>query len=308
MWRVHQLKNSAKSVSASRRTDIPALYGQWFLQRLEAGEAEYRTAFGKRRFRASLRPEDVTHLNFWSKWPRPFFPALERTLALDFPVLWNVTITGLGGSAVEPRVPNADRVVQATQELARMVPPTAIQWRYDPIFVSRRYPAAHHIAMFSRLAEQLADHVDRVAVSFPELYGRRVVPDLRRYEGEEDDARKTLSLDEQAELLAQLEAIAQEHGMAFTLCCQPQLTELLGCPTSGCNDWAWACRAWPILTMHRRLNKKPSRPGCDCSDEVDIGVYDTCTLWCRYSYGSCNMATADANRRSHDSAGACLLP
>ena len=308
MWKVYQLKDTARSVSASRRTDIPALYAEWFLRRLEAGEAEYRTAFGNKRFPASLKPEDVTHFNFWSKWPKPFFPVLQRTLELGFPVLWNVTITGLGGTPVEPRVPAADRVVRATQELATMVPPAAIQWRYDPIFVTSRYPPAHHVATFRRLADRLGGHVDRVAVSFPELYGKRVVPDLRRYAEQEGDWVPTLSLAERADLLGQLEAIAHEFGIGFTLCCQPQLTELLGCPTAGCNDWAWACRAWPVLGTHRRLKKKPSRPGCDCSAEVDIGVYDSCTLGCRYSYGSRNMATADANRRLHDVAGACLLP
>jgi hypothetical protein len=140
MWNVRNLRRSAVGVSASRRTDIPALFSAWFAARLAAGVVEYIPAGPPRRVTRSILPEDVTHFNFWSKWPRPFFGVLDRVLTMGYPVLWNVTITGLGGSPVEPRVPDTEKAVAALLELSTLVPPAAIQWRYDPIFVSQTVP------------------------------------------------------------------------------------------------------------------------------------------------------------------------
>ena len=56
------------------------------------------------------------------------------------------------------------------------------------------------------------------------------------------------------------------------------------------------------------LRNKPTRPDCVCSQEFDIGVYDTCVFGCRYSYGSCNLACARLNFAKHDPAHPCLIP
>ena len=214
-WSFDKLSQTAVGRSVSRRTDVPALYGEWLLERMKAGFAQYEPAGPPRRIRCSLRPEDVTHFNFWSKWPRPFFPVLGRLLDAGYPALWNVTITGLGATAVEPGVPPAANAVKAVVDLSRVVGHNAIQWRYDPIFVSAAYPAAHHIAAFSRLAGELAGHVDRVAVSFLIPFSRRVAPNLRKYEPASGDRVVALPPAAQLDLLGALRQSAAVAARAF---------------------------------------------------------------------------------------------
>ncbi len=307
-WSARDLAPTAVGVSASRRTDIPALYGAWLAGRLEAGRVEYVPAGPPRRIERSLRPEDVTHFTFWSKWPRPFFPTLGRLLEAGYPVLWNVTITGLGGTAVEPSVPPPERAVAAVGELSRLVGPGAIVWRYDPVFVSERFGPAHHERTFAALAGALAGRVDRVAISFVEPYARRVAPDLRRYGRETGDAPGEPSDGERLALAARLGELAAEAGVPLTVCCEPELGAALGCEPTGCNRFAWACRVYPDLARHRALRDRPTRAGCACSREVDIGVYDTCTLGCRYCYATRDRDAARRARGRHDPAGACLAP
>jgi hypothetical protein len=307
-WSVEKLSPGAVGVSASRRTDIPALFSRWFGRRLEEGFAEYVPLGPPRRVRRSLRPEDVTHFNFWTKWPRPFFPVLDRVLEIGYPVLWNVTVTGLGGTEVEPHVPSAARVVASISELSRRVSPSAIVWRYDPIFVSAHYGRAHHREIFRRLAAALAGQVDRVAVSFVTLYKRQVEPDLRAYEQGSGDRLETLALEAQIELGEELRGIAREAGLPLTVCCNPELRRAIGGSRSGCNSFDWARRAYPDLERHPRLKDRPTRGDCGCSLEVDIGVYDTCVLGCRYSYASCNLDKARRNFVRHDPKAACLIP
>ena len=307
-WSIDNLKPSAVSVSASRRTDIPTFFGQWFARRLEEGFADYIPAGPPRRVRRSLRPEDVTHFNFWTKWPRPFFPTLDKVLAAGFPVLWNVTITGLGGTGVEPHVPATERAVESLLELSRMVPAKAILWRYDPVFISERYPLDHHIRAFTDLTERLQGKVDRVACSFITEYGRRVKPDLKRYQSETSDAIPELPFSEKTEIMGRLREISEAAGIPFTLCCQPELQQALACQPTGCNSWSWACRVYPELKLRKPLKNQPCREGCACSKEIDIGCYDTCALGCRYSYGSCNTARARENLKRHDPESACIIP
>lgn len=307
-WSASELDPKAKAVSASRRTDIPALFAPWFARRFEQGFAEYVPLGPPRRIRCSLRPEMVTHFNFWTKWPRPFVPVLEQVLSAGYPVLWNVTITGLGATAVEPHVPAAPKVLNATAELAKLVSPAAICWRYDPVFLSKRYDEVYHEEAFLRLAERLTGSVDRVVISFVTRYKRQVEPDLRAYQGQHADVLADPSIQQQVEVAGRLARIAAQMGIELTVCCDPQVREAIGCEPAGCNSYDWALRVYPQLSAHRRLRKKPCRADCACSEEVDIGVYDTCVLGCRYSYGSCSVERARQRFSSHDPQGACLLP
>jgi hypothetical protein len=150
--------------------------------------------------------------------------------------------------------------------------------------------------------------VDRVATSFVTLYERRVKPDLLRYQREFGDRPGDPSLAQKLELLSRLREIAEAAAIPLTLCCQPELREALGCQPSACNGWSWACRAYPQLAQLPPLRSRPTRADCACSQEVDIGVYDTCTLGCRYSYGSIDRRTARRNFSRHDPAAPCLVP
>lgn len=306
-WRVGALLPEAKAISVSRRTDVPAFFTSWFLQRLEEGFAEYLPPRSGRK-RISLAPEMVTHIDVWTKWPKPFTRALDRLQELGYPVLFNVTLTGLGGTPVEPRVPAPPRVLEAIQELSERLSPTAIQWRFDPIFVSERYPVERHLRMFGELAGALGGHVDRVATSFIERYSQQVEPDLRAYEVASGDRLLSLSEAEKLDLLARMQEIAAAAGIPLVLCCQPDLQRASGLPRSGCNSWAWALRAYPELQAFRRLRARATRKGCACSEETDIGFYDTCPFGCRYCYASRNHDVARTRQRRHDPSAPAILP
>jgi hypothetical protein len=251
----------------------------------------------------------VTHFVFWTKNPEPFFPVLRQVLEIGYPVLWNVTVTGLGGTPVEQQVPTLDRVVASIRELAKMVPPEAITWRYDPVFVSQLYGEDHHVETFTRLAGELAGQMDRISISFlGACYPRRVQPDLRRYEGETGDRVGVVPPDQQVELTTRLHSVAAAAGLELTLCCSPELQQATGYASTGCNSFGWATRVYPMLQKARALRNRPTRTGCLCSQESDIGCYDTCIHGCRYCYGSVSRDAALPNYRKHDPRDPCIIP
>jgi hypothetical protein len=308
-WAVEKLSKTANSVGFSRRTDGPAFYPTWFSNRLDAGYADYMTAWSRQRYRCSLLPENVTHFVFWTKNPTPFLPVLEKVLEIGFPVLWHCTVTGLGGTPVEPHVPSAKAVVASVRKLSQMVPPSAIMWRYDPIVVSDLHGQDFHVETFTHLAGELAGHVDRIAVSFlGSCYARQVQPDLKRYEDETGDQVGVVPIAQQVDLASKLHGIAQAAGLQLTLCCSPELQKETGYAATGCNSFSWARRVYPALEKAKLLKSKPTREGCECDDERDIGVFDSCIHGCRYSYGSKSYADALANFKKHDPLGPCIIP
>jgi hypothetical protein len=298
--------NGGRKEPIIMRWTVDALFSRWFERRLEEGFVEYIPAGPPRRVRRSIAPADVTHFAFWSRWPRPFFRTLDRVLQIGYPVLWNVTITGLGGTEVEPHVPSTEKAIASVIDLSHIVPAATIQWRYDPLFLSEHFDARHHLDAFTRIAEVLSGHVDRVTTSPVEVFARRVKPDLFKYEQETGDRLVTSGAI--LELVHRLREIADAAGIPFTLCCAPVLRAAIGCEPAGCNSWAWATRVYPQLRQHRPLRDQPTRPDCACSKEFDVGAYDTCTLGCRYSYGSCDLNHARLNFAKHDSGAACLIP
>jgi len=66
-------------VSVSRRTDIPAFYAEWFLNRVREGFVLVRHPFRPRQIeRVSLSPKDVDALVFWTRNADPLIPYLDE--------------------------------------------------------------------------------------------------------------------------------------------------------------------------------------------------------------------------------------
>jgi hypothetical protein len=70
------MKSGSKIISASRRTDIPALYAEWFINRIKAGYCLVPNPYNRKQVsRVSLAPNDVAAIVFWTRNPRPLFPS-----------------------------------------------------------------------------------------------------------------------------------------------------------------------------------------------------------------------------------------
>ena len=66
-------------ISASRRTDIPAFYADWFINRLNAGYCLVKNPFNPAQIkRISLLPEDVDGIVLWTKNAAPLLPEISR--------------------------------------------------------------------------------------------------------------------------------------------------------------------------------------------------------------------------------------
>lgn len=293
-------------VSASYRTDIPAFYGRWFLNRFRAGWAKAVNPYGRQVSTIPLRA-GVDGFVFWTRNPGPFLEVLEEIRRAGMPFAVHCTATGYP-RALESSVIEAERSVALMALLAERFGKRVVVWRYDPILITSLTPLDWHEANFAGLARRLEGVTDEVSVSFANIYrktARNLAAAARAHhfswEDPADEAKTAL--------LRRLAVIAAGHGIRLTLCSQSGLlTE--GVEASACVD---ARRLEAVAAgwgLDRRIaaKVKGNRPGCLCFESRDIGEYDTCPHGCSYCYAVNTRALAKRRFAEHDPNSEFLLP
>ena len=288
-------------ISASRRTDIPAFYTPWLLNRLRAGYCEWANPFGGKVSRVSLRAEDCIALVFWTRNPAPLLPHLAALREDGYRCYVHFTLTGYP-RALEPYAPPVEEALGHFRRLAEIIDPTFVLWRYDPILLGSLTPVEEHLARFAVLARALEGCTHRCLTSFVSHYGK-TARNLRRLASEQQIVWHDPALAEQRALCARLRELAAEHGMSLYACCNPELIGD-GVRRAQCIDSELLQQLRPDLTV--RLRAMPTRPGCGCVASTDIGAYDTCTHGCAYCYATNSHAAALTRQRAHDPEGTIL--
>ena len=278
-------------VSASYRTDIPAFYSDWFLNRVAAGGAQFRNPFGGGTVAVSLRPGDVDGIVFWTRNFAPLMDRLTPVVDRGWPFVVQFTVTGYP-RLLEPSVIRAADAAAQVAQIARRFGARAAVWRYDPILLSSATDAEWHRATFARLADLLRGHVDETVVSFVEPY-RKTRRNLDRLARDTGLEWRLPEAEEKAALVRDLAAIAGDSGMALTLCTQPALAETVAgiAAPARCIDTR---RLGDVAGRPVAAPTRGNRPGCLCAQSRDIGAYDTCPHGCAYCYAVVDRDRAKA--------------
>ncbi|MDD2850339.1 MAG: DUF1848 domain-containing protein [Desulfuromonadaceae bacterium] len=290
-----------KIISISRRTDIPAFYGDWFMHRLESGFAGCENPFSKQKIVTSLKTEDVSALVFWSKNFRPFLRHLKTIKERNIPVLFNYTITGLPRvfecNCVEP-----EDAIDSLKELSRMYSPEYINWRYDPVIISDVTDEQFHLERFRWLSGQLKGYVTRCLFSFVTRYGK-VMRNFRTFRQQYQITVTDPDRAWRTSLAGKLADIAEGHGIRMFSCCGDYLQTEPGILKAHCVDGALLKQLYPDCGVGK---EKPVRPECGCTASSDIGRYDTCPHGCIYCYANINKERAIQLISEHDPDSAFL--
>ena len=153
-------------LSASMRTDIPALYGPWLLNRLKEGFALTPYPYRSNVFRRlPLGKEVLDCIVFWSKNPEPFFPFLPELEKMGIPFYFQFTLNPYG-KALEQNLPSVEHRVKTFLRLGEMLGSRRLVWRYDPVIINGEYSVSWHQAQFEKLCGPLSGAACRCVFSF----------------------------------------------------------------------------------------------------------------------------------------------
>jgi len=289
-------------ISASRRTDIPAFYAEWFLRRVRAGACVVANPLNPRAAsRVSLKPEDVDAIVFWTRNPRPLLSHLAELDERGFRYYFLFTVLDYPRT-LDPSVPPARAAVAAFRQLARRLGPERVVWRYDPIVFSNVTGAAFHRRAFEDLAAALQGCTTRCVISFLTIY-RKMAARLQALAGQGLRLETPAPAEIEA-LVRALATTAAQRGMELTACAEERDLAALGVRRGKCVDDELIRRQFGIRVASR---KDPSqRERCRCVVSRDIGAYDTCVYGCRYCYATNSFERARENHARHDPAAESL--
>ena len=294
-------------ISASRRTDIPAFYADWFINRLNAGHCLVKNPFNPQQIRrVSLLSEDVDGIVLWTKNAAPLLelrsngssslllrggggaalPCTKIATLDKFQYYFQYSITPYHSDLESGLADKKTVVIPAFIELAKRIGAERMIWRYDPIVINERYTHNYHIGAFSRLCELLTGSTKKCVISFVIEY-KSVAKNMREI------GSRALDLPHKLLLVNELSQVAKAHGITLHACC-----EELGLPPVSCVDSTMFGLELP--------RDKNQRDGCNCAVSVDIGAYNSCMNGCRYCYANHVGAKVRANYSRHDVNGELL--
>lgn len=246
-------------VSASRRTDIPAFFSDWFYNRVGKGFVLLRNPYNPRQIgRVTLTPDKVDGFVFWTKNAAPMLPRIGELEGFKY--YFQFTITAYGRD-VERNLPDKNEVIIPA---FKQIGADKVIWRYDPIFINERYTWDYHVRAFTKLCEKLEGYTHKAVMSFVDEYITVNLAPL---------GIKQLLPEQEKALAQQIFEIAAKHGIELTSC-----NEDLGIPHSCCVDG----RMFGV----RKPKDKNQRGLCECVESVDIGTYSTCSHGCTYCYAT----------------------
>lgn len=271
-------------ISASRRTDIPAYFSEWFMNRIQAQYAYVRNPVNIRQVsRINLAPDVVDCIVFWSKNPKPMISRLG--LLNHYMYYFQFTLNAYGKD-FETNLPPLDDRIQTFQNLSELIGRRRVIWRYDPVILNEQYPVDWHIQKFGYIADRLRGYTEKVTISFIDLYAKNLSSAKKQNICE-------LSYEQKNIIAKNFSEIARSHGLKIDTCAEDIDLSAYGIEHARCIDDRLIAK---LLDCSIDTGKdKNQRPACGCAASIDLGLYNTCRNGCIYCYAN---HSADVRRRN----------
>jgi hypothetical protein len=291
-------------ISASRSTDIPAFYGDWFMERLRKGFAKWVNPWNGAPIYVSFQNARV--FVFWSKNPRPFLPRLREMTRRGYHSSLLFTLNDYEAEGLEPRIPPLGERIQTFIALSRMAGRGRVVWRWDPLLLSGSLDVPGLLDRIKNAGDAIAPFTNRMIFSFIDIARYPRVARNLRSRGFGDI--REFSPAEEMELVAGLQELNRSWGLTIAACGEERDFSGLGIAAEACISRDHMLQEFgqdPILrrflegpdpgscpargtasSLPPHLKDPGQRPACRCVVSKDIGQYSTCPHLCAYCYAN----------------------
>lgn len=279
-------------ISASRRTDIPSYYSEWFINRLKEGYVLIQNPRNINRYsKASLTRESVDCIVFWTKNPIPMMDKLDIIDSMGYSYYFQFTLTPYGRD-VESGLPNKKRLIQVFKQLSNKLGDNRVIWRYDPIIIGQNLSIDYHIKAFEYMARELKGYTNRCVISFVDSY-------------KSGSQQYDMSIENIKLVAKAFSDIAKDNSMVLMTCSEEYALEEYGIGHGACIDKGII---EDVLGVGIKTNKdRNQRPACKCIESIDVGTYNCCMNGCNYCYAVTSSGSAYKNMMSHNPKSPVLI-
>lgn len=307
-------------VSASRSTDIPGFYADWFLHRLRVGYSAWTNPFNGVQSYVSYR--DTRLIVFWSKNPEAL---LVKGGLLDYLEEKGIhcyiqyTLNDYVAEKLEKGVPSVEKRIDTFKRLVERLGVGKVIWRFDPLILTGEITVQDLLAKAENIGSQLKGYTEKMVFSFADISAYRKVRsnlinnNIRYREFRDEDM---------LEFAAGIQQLNREWGYTLATCGEKIDIEQFGIVHNKCVDDDLMIRFFSddarlmeflgveitggdlfnqekTVIKHRNNKDKGQRQFCGCIISKDIGEYNTCAHLCEYCYANSSKEIALRNLQSH---------
>ena len=283
-------------ISASRATDIPAFYADWFFRRLEKGYVRWRNPFSGQDSYVSFG--NTRFIVFWSKNPAPLLPYLPILKERGIGCYIQYTLNDYEAEGLEPNVPPLSQRIETFRRAVEALGRGAVVWRFDPLILIDKINIDTLLEKIAHIANALTGYTEKLVFSFADIESyKKVSRNLRQSginyrEWDEESMREsaarlsTLNRNNwNLELATCAERIdLSEYGIGHNRCIDPELINRLAPDDEILQN-----------SLYNAKTDTGQRKACGCILSKDIGAYNTCPHGCLYCYANTSSASALSN-------------
>lgn len=305
-------------ISASRSTDVPAFYSDWFLERLNAGYLKWFNPFNGKPLYVSF--ENSRLFVFWSKNPKPLLSKLDEIEKNCPNYYFQFTLNDYDRERFEPNVPPLSERIETFKALSDRLGKDRVIWRFDPLILTDELTIDKLLEKVERLGDRIAPYTSRLVFSFVDISSYRKVDSNLKRGG---ICAREFSSSEMEEIAARIGQLIKNWGISAGTCGEIKNLDHYGIEHNRCIDDRLIVKAFPhdetlmrfVGATYREPDLFTGEPGgwspenyrkdsgqreaCGCIQAKDIGEYNTCPHLCHYCYANTNNASALANWKCH---------
>jgi len=320
-------------ISASRSTDIPAFYADWFFYRLKVGYSAWINPFN--RVKGYVSYKNTRFIVFWSKNPRPLLKHLNELREKNIGCYVQYSLNDYG-EGLEPGVHPLTERIETFKLLVEALGEGHVIWRFDPLILTDGVDIEILLKKIENIGDQLKGFTEKLVFSFADIHiYRRVKNNLEK----EKIPYKEWSSTDMREFAAKLLELNKKWKYELATCAEDPGIGLkdFGIKPNHCIDDALMIRfAYEDKILMNALNvdinpmpqpdifgnvmplpaeaivlpngtyairgdnkDKGQRLFCGCMCSKDIGEYNTCVHLCKYCYANDTKGRAVVNYRQH---------
>lgn len=321
-------------VSASRSTDIPAFYADWFFHRLLVkGYSAWTNPFNG--VKSYISYANTRFIVFWSKNPEPLIPYLQKLREKSINCYIQFTLNDYETEKLE-KIPALDKRIATFKELVSRLGLGQVVWRFDPLILTKDISIDDLLNKIMNIGDQLKGYTEKLVFSYADIESYKKVKSNLERNGIPYVDWTTDQMEEFAQRLSRMNI---ERGWNYTLatCGEKIDFEKYHIAHNRCIDGDLITRiAWkdaelmkfmkvqimdsPQPDLFRSSINLPNNaillpegkyfisshkkdPGqrilCGCMAAKDIGEYNTCPHLCEYCYANSSKELAISNWRQH---------
>lgn len=308
-------------ISASRATDIPAFYMDWFMHRLKQNYALRLNPFNNKKTYVSFAKTCL--IVFWSKNPEPLLSYLPELQARGIHSYLHFTLNDYENEGFEPGLPSLQKRITIFKDISKQLNKEKVIWRFDPLLLTDNIYINDLLDKIENIGNALHGYTEKLVFSFADIDSYvKVKNNMQRHA----ITYRTFNKNDMFAFAEGLSFLNKKWKYKLASCCETVDLSSFGIEHNKCIDDNLMLRFFAddsLLMEHIGLKKnifgfteivgnrkdKGQRKNCGCIESKDIGQYNTCLHGCVYCYANNSLGKARKQWEKHkkNPYGECII-